>query len=131
MNNSPMSSSFSTATPSSSSKSGHVNSKNKDSIDDIITINEKINLTKQQHNVLKIICDTYEMSLSEYIQQALIEAIRFDISEGNFSDVLLEKIGGEDSKKDNNPSPTSSPASLAPDLTKSALDLLKKLQTPI
>jgi hypothetical protein len=60
------------------------------------------------------------------MQQALIEAMRFDI-EGNFSEALLEKIGSEDSKKDN-PSP-SAPASLAPDLMKSDLDLLKKLQT--
>jgi hypothetical protein len=104
--------------------------KNKDSIDDVITINEKVNLTKQQHHVLKIICDTYEMSISEYMQQALIEAMRFDIVEGNFSDALLEKIGGEDSKKDNNSSSSSS-TSLAPGLTNSDLDSLKKLQTPI
>jgi hypothetical protein len=51
---------------------------------------------------LKTICDTYEISLSEYMQQALVEAMRFDIEEGNFSDALLEKIGGEDSKKENN-----------------------------
>ena len=68
------------------------------------------------------------MSFSEYMQQALVEAMRFDIEEGNLSDALLEKIGGDDSKKDNKPS---SPASPAPDLTKSDLDLLKKLQTPI
>jgi hypothetical protein len=68
-----------------------------DSIDDIIiTINEKVNLTKQQHQVLKIICDTYESSFSEYMQQALVEAMRFDIEDGNFSDTLLEKIGAGD-----------------------------------
>lgn len=39
------------------------------------------------------------MSLSEYIQQALVEAMRFDIEEGNLCDALLEKIGAEDSKK--------------------------------
>ena len=56
--------------------------------------------------------------------------MRFDIEEGNLCDALLEKIGGEDSKKDNNstPSPTSF---LSPDLMKSDLDLLKKLQTQI
>jgi hypothetical protein len=70
------------------------------------------------------------MSFSEYIQQALVEAMRFDIQEGNFSDALLEKIGSEDSKKDNNSSKTSS-ASLAPGMTNSDLDLLKKLQTEI
>jgi hypothetical protein len=65
------------------------------------------------------------------MQQALIEAIRFDIEEGNFSDALLEKIGGEDKKKDNNSSPSSSSASLAPGLTNNDLDLLKKLHTQI
>jgi hypothetical protein len=54
--------------------------------------------------------------------------MRFDIEEGNLSDALLEKIGGEDSKKDNNSSPPS-PTSFSPDLMKSDLDLLKKLQT--
>ena len=82
----------------SSSKLTNTQNTNKDSIDDVITINEKINLTKQQHQVLKIICDTYETSFSEYMQQALVEAMRFDIEEGNFSDTLLEKIGGENSK---------------------------------
>jgi hypothetical protein len=95
------------------------------SIDDVITINEKVNLTKQQYQVLKIICDTYETSFSEYMQQALVEAMRFDIEEGNFSDALLEKIGGEDSKNDNS---SSSHSSLAQSLTNNDLDLLKKLQ---
>jgi hypothetical protein len=61
---------------------------NKGSINDVITINEKVNLTK-------------------------------------FSDALLEKVGGEDSKKDN----SSSSTSVAPDLMNNDLDLLKKLQT--
>jgi hypothetical protein len=113
-----------------SAESSVTQTNNKDSIDDMITINEKINLTKSQHQVLKTICDTYETSLSEYIQQALIEAMRFDIDEGNFSDALLEKIG-EDNKKGYNNSPSSSPTSLASDLMKSDLDLLKKLQTEI
>ena len=70
------------------------------------------------------------MSFSEYMQQALIEAMRFDIEEGNFSDALLEKIGGEDSKKDNS-SHSTSPASLAASLTNNDLDLLKKLQAQV
>ena len=77
-----------------------------------------------------MICDTYQMSFSEYMQQALVEAMRFDIEEGNLSDALLEKIGSEDSKKDNSP-PSPSHASLAPGLMKNDLDLLKKLQTQI
>jgi hypothetical protein len=128
MNNSSSGSSVSSA--ATSSRLTNTQNKNKDSVDDVITINEKVNLTKQQHHVLKIICDTYEMSFSEYIRQALIEAVRFDIVEGNFSDALLEKIGSEDTKKDNS-SPSSSSASLAPDLTNNDLDLLKKLQTQI
>jgi hypothetical protein len=129
MNNSSSVSSVS-QTVTSSSKLNNTKNKNKDSIDDIITINEKVNLTKQQHQVLKTICDTYEISLSEYMQQALVEAMRFDIEEGNFSDALLEKIRDEDNKKGNNS--TSSPtSSLSPDLMKSDLDLFKKLQTQI
>jgi hypothetical protein len=73
MNNSPSGQSVS---PGAISSSNLTNThKNKDSIDDvIITINEKVNLTKEQHQVLKIICDTYETSFSEYMQQALLEA---------------------------------------------------------
>jgi hypothetical protein len=65
------------------------------------------------------------------MQEALVEAMRFDIEEGNFCDTLLEKIGEDDSKKDNFTSPSSSPTSLAPDLMNSDLDLLKKLQAQI
>jgi hypothetical protein len=56
--------------------------------------------------------------------------MRFDIEEGNLCDALLEKIGSEDSKKDNNSSHQTS-TSLPPDLMKRELDLLKKLQTQI
>ena len=129
MNNSSSPSSSSTADSISPTKSTGTYDKNKDSGgDSIVTVNEKVNLTKSQHQVLKTICDTYEISVSEYMQQALVEAMRFDIEEGNFSDALLEKIGVEDSKKDNSP-PSSPSASLAPGLTNSDLDLLKKLQT--
>src|SRR5919197_1235810 len=109
-------SSLSSGAASQSSKMIHDHNKNKTTVEDVIAINEKVNLTKQQHQVLKMICDTYEMSFSEYMQQALVEAMRFDIEEGNFSDALLEKIGCDDSKKNNN-SHSTSPASLAPGLT--------------
>ena len=85
---------------------------------DLVTINEKVNLTKDQHEVLNIICNTYQISISEYMQEALVEAMKFDIEEGNFCDTLLEKID-DDKKKNNN---SSSPA---PDLMSSDLDLLK------
>jgi hypothetical protein len=38
-----------------------------------------------------VLCDTYEIPFSEYMQQALVEAMKFDIEEGNFCDTLLEK----------------------------------------
>jgi hypothetical protein len=103
-----------------SSASRVAQTNDEDSIDAIVTINEKVSLTKQQHQVLKIICDTYDISFSEYMQQSLVEAMRFDIEEGNFSDALLEKIGSEDSKKDNS-SLSSSSASLNSCLTNSDL----------
>jgi len=66
---------------------------------ELVTINEKVSLTKQQNEILRMICNSYEMTVSEYMQQALVEAMRFDIEEGNFSDVLLEKLGIEKEKK--------------------------------
>jgi hypothetical protein len=124
MNNSPSGPSVSTEAISSS-KLTNTQNKNKDSIDDVITINEKVNLTKHQHQVLKIICDTYETSFSEYMQQALVEAMRFDIEEGNFSDTLLEKIGGGEKSKNDE---SSSCSSVVQSITNNDLDLLRKLQ---
>ena len=127
MNKSPPGPLVSPETISSKLANTQNKNKNKDSIDDVITINEKVNLTKKQHQVLKVICDTYETSFSEYMQQALVEAMRFDIEEGNFSDTLLEKIGVEDSKNDS----SSSLSSVAKSLRNNDLDLLKKLQMQI
>jgi hypothetical protein len=59
---------------------------------ELVTINEKVNLTKEQNEVLQMVCNSYEMTISEYMQEALVEAMRFDIEEGNFSDILLEKL---------------------------------------
>jgi hypothetical protein len=113
-------------TSKSESEISHTHSNKQD---DFITISEKIKLKKDQYEVLKIICDTYQTSVSEYMQEALVEAMKFDIEEGNFCDTLLEKIDNDDKSK--NKSPSSSPGPLAPDLMKSDLDLLKKLQTQI
>jgi hypothetical protein len=66
---------------------------------ELVTINEKVNLTKEQNEVLQMICNSYKMTISEYMQQALVEAMRFDIEEGNFSDVLLDKLGEDNGKK--------------------------------
>jgi hypothetical protein len=98
---------------------------------DIITLTEKIKLKKDQYEVLKMICDTYQTSFSQYIGEAIIEAMRFDVEEGNLCDTLLEKIDNEDRSKNKNNSVSSSPGSLASDLMKSDVDLLKKLQTQI
>jgi sulfur relay (sulfurtransferase) DsrC/TusE family protein len=70
----------------------------------LVTINEKVNLTKKQYEVLKIICDTYEQSVSEYMEEALVEAMQYDIEEGNFSATLLEKLEEDDKKEDNSSS---------------------------
>jgi hypothetical protein len=123
MNSSPLEPSVSPEAISSS-KLANTQNKNKNSLDKVITINEKVNSTKQQDQVLKIICDTYETSFSEYMQEALVEAMRFDIEEGDFSDALLEKIGGKDSKNK-----SSSHSSVAQSLANNDLDLLKNLQT--
>jgi len=116
-----------TLSSKSEAETSHTNSNKKE---DFITITEKIKLKQDQHEVLKIICDTYKTSLSEYMQEALVEAMKFDIEEGNFCDTLLEKIDDDDKSKNNPPAP-SSPGPLAPDLMKSDLDILKKLQTQI
>jgi hypothetical protein len=63
---------------SSSSSSTLNKSYSKDSAN-LVTINEKVNLTKDQHEVLNIICKTYQISISEYMQEALVEAMKFDL----------------------------------------------------
>jgi hypothetical protein len=39
------------------------------------------------------------------MQEALVEAMKFDLEEGNFCDTLLNKIDDNDKKKDNSTSP--------------------------
>ena len=41
---------------------------------ELVTINEKVNLTNEQNEVLQMVCNSYDMTISEYMQQALIEA---------------------------------------------------------
>jgi hypothetical protein len=131
--NSSSSSSLSSATQSKADNSNcDANKEN-----DIITLTEKIKLKKDQYEVLKMICDTYQTSFFQYIGEAIIEAMRFDVEEGNLCDTLLEKIDHNDKSDNNNnnnnnnnkkdPVP-SSPGSIASDLMKNDLDLLKKLQ---
>ena len=56
------------------------------------------------------------------MQQALVEAMRFDIEEGNFSDVLLEKLGVETRKKETD--------STQPNILEDELDKLYKQRMP-
>lgn len=104
----------------------------KEDHEELISITEKINLTKNQYKVLNIICDTYDESISQYLQEALVEAMRFDIEEGNFCEALLEKVNCEGKIDSNSPqsSPDSpAPHSLVPDLIRSDMDFIKNLQT--
>jgi hypothetical protein len=83
----------SSSIPTTTSKlSRTLQTNNKEDHEELVTITEKVNLTKNQYGVLNIICNTYEESVSQYMQEALVEAMRFDIEEGNFSDILLEKL---------------------------------------
>jgi predicted DNA-binding protein len=60
--------------------------------DTIITINENVRLTKNQHQALKIVCDIYQQTFSEYIQEALVQTMKTDIKDGNLSINLLERL---------------------------------------
>jgi hypothetical protein len=106
-----------------------IQTSNKEDHEELDSITEKINLTKKQYEVLNIICKTCEESISQYLEEALVEAMRFDIEEGNFCDALLEKIGGDDNKRSSNSTFLST--SPSPDIIKSDLYLLEKLQRQI
>jgi hypothetical protein len=85
----------------------HHNGSENDVVD--ITLSEKIRITRKQYEVLKIVCDTYQKSIPEYIQEALVEVVRSDIEEGNFCDALLDKLGGDDQKEEERKNAGSSP----------------------
>jgi len=87
-----------------SSKPTHISNRNKNDVDDTIVINEKINLTKNQYKVLNMICNSYEKSISKYMQEALVQSNTSDIEDGNLCDVLL-KLNEDNKKKSNSPSP--------------------------
>jgi hypothetical protein len=91
----------------------------------LVTIHERINLTKEQCDVLKTICHTYEESISDYMQEALIEAMRFDIEEGNFCDNLLQKLDNNGKARSN----SSSSSHPTPNPMNGDLDLLNELQS--
>jgi hypothetical protein len=99
--------------------------------DDFITITETVKLKRRQYEVLKIICDTYRLSLPHYIQEVLIEAMKSDVDEGNFCDVLLKKIEIKDDRKCNrkNNDNYTHRATGTSESTNDRIDMLKKLAT--
>ena len=64
-------------------------------------INETISLTNNQHQALKIVCDIYQQSFSEYIQEALVQTMKSDIEDGNLSIALLERLGDSPGGREN------------------------------
>lgn len=60
-----------------------------------VTINEQIVLTRDQYELLKIISNASNKSVSEYIQKALIETMKSEIEFGDFCDMLLDKLDSE------------------------------------
>src|SRR5919197_477241 len=105
------------ATSLPSSKPTQAHNKNKSAVEDTIVINEKIDLTKNQYEVLNIICKSYDTSISEYMQEALVRSMQSDIEDGNLCDVLLNRLDGDDDKemKQNNNS-SSTPSAINNDL---------------
>lgn len=91
--------------------------------DRIVKINEEVSITKKQFEVLKIICNTYKQSMSEYIANALIEKMQFDIEEGDFSNILLSELN-EDNEGKNNSSLSSRMIEYESDNIQNALDSL-------
>ena len=77
----------------------HLHNGSEDDIVDI-KLSEKIRVTRKQYEVLKIVCDTYQKSIPEYIQEALVEVMKSDIEEGNFCDALLDKLDGDSQKEE-------------------------------
>jgi hypothetical protein len=124
--NTSSSSSFGT-TSSPSSKPAHTHNKNKNAIDDTVTINEKVYLTKNQYAVSNIICNAYEKSVSEYMGEALVQTMETDIEDGNFCDVLLDRL--DEADKDDKKNKNNSPSPPVSNTINSDLDMLNKLQT--
>ena len=116
-------------TSSLSSKPTHICNKDKSAVDDTIAINEKINLTKNQYNVLNMICKSYEKSISEYMQEALVRSMQSDIEDGNLCDVLLDKL--EEEEEDDKETKQNVNSRSSPNTINDDLEMLKKLQNTL
>ena len=77
------------STPSSSKIGISRSVRNKESL---VTITENVSLTQDQHQALKIVCDIYQQSFSEYIHEALVQTMRSDIEDGNLSVAMLDRL---------------------------------------
>ena len=60
-----------------------------------VTISQQITLTKDQIELLNIISNAYNKTVSEYIQKAVIETMKTEIEFGDFCDILLDKLDTE------------------------------------
>jgi len=63
--------------------------------DSHVTINQQINLTEDQFELLNVISKAHDKSISEYIQKAAIETMKNKIEFGDFCDILLDKLDDE------------------------------------
>jgi hypothetical protein len=82
-----------------SPKTGDGGDNNSD--DTMITFNENVRLTKDQHQALKIVCDISQLSFAEYIQYALVQTMQSDIDDGNIAISLLEMLDDGSGEKEN------------------------------
>lgn len=60
-----------------------------------VKFNQQIILTKDQFELLKIISNAHNKTISEYIQKAVIEIMKTEIEFGDFCDILLDKLDTE------------------------------------
>ncbi len=63
--------------------------------DSCVKFDQQIILTKDQFELLKIISNAHDKSISEYIQKAVIETMKNEIEFGDFCDTLLDKLDTE------------------------------------
>jgi ubiquitin C-terminal hydrolase len=67
-----------------------------------------LTLTRRQYKILNIICNSYEMSISKYMQEALVQTMRSDIEDGDLSDVLLDRLEEDDNNNKSRHVPSAS-----------------------
>lgn len=63
--------------------------------DSYVKINQQITLTKDQFELLNVISNAHNKTVSEYIQKAVLETMKTEIEFGDFCDILLDKLDSE------------------------------------